>query len=485
MRETDEAETAAASAAPRGQINTLHSLRTQGRFKELFELGEALAEQYPADPFLRVVVGSARQRTGRPEEAIACFKEALAIRSDFALAHSNLCALLDKQNKDVELEDALSRARQQGLGDDSQILVLSAKLSSRKKDFKETLATLDRVRPEKLPSHIQKAYHELLGKTYDRLGQFDKAFEQFDLQNKIAKRDLYPRNINPMSSYYRTVHLTELWSSEVPLDCDSEHDEADEVSLAFLVGFPRSGTTLLDTILRGHPEVAVVEEHPMVNRMRAQLAQGATVEDANKKTIGRLTSSEVSELRATYLEELSLHVDSSDMGKLIVDKYPLNLRYAGLIHRVFPKAKFILALRHPCDCVLSCFMQNFNLNPAMANFLDLDQSARFYAAVMELWQVYRKALDFEVYTLRYEDLIHDLRGICVPLIEFLGLEWDDILLNYRETARSREYIRTPSYDQVIQPLYRQASGRWENYRKQMEPVLPVLEPWIKEFGYAD
>ena len=73
----------------------------------------------------------------------------------------------------------------------------------------------------------------------------------------------------------------------------------------------------------------------------------------------------------------------------------------------------------------------------------------------------------------------------MPLIEFLGLEWDDNLLNYQETARNRGWIDTPSYDQVTQPLYKQASGRWENYREQMQPVLPILEPLIKEFGYGD
>jgi hypothetical protein len=72
----------------------------------------------------------------------------------------------------------------------------------------------------------------------------------------------------------------------------------------------------------------------------------------------------------------------------------------------------------------------------------------------------------------------------MPLVEFLGLEWDDNLLNHRETAQKRDFIRTPSYDQVVQPLYDQASGRWQNYRKQMTPVLPLLEPWIREFGYS-
>ena len=161
----------------------------------------------------------------------------------------------------------------------------------------------------------------------------------------------------------------------------------------------------------------------------------------------------------------------------------MNITHVGSIHRVFPDAKFILALRHPCDCVLSCFMQTFKLNGAMMNFLSLEQSARLYAAVMELWTVYRQKLDLDVHVVKYEELVQDLEGTCRPLIRFLGLEWDDNLHNYQKTALERGSIHTPSYSQVVQPLYKRASGRWTNYREQMEPVLPVLQPWIEAFGY--
>ena len=188
-------------------------------------------------------------------------------------------------------------------------------------------------------------------------------------------------------------------------------------------------------------------------------------------------------LREAYFKELKMHLDQADDGKLIVDKFPLNIGYVGLIHRVFPDAKFILVLRHPCDCVLSCFMQSFKLNDAMMNFLSLEQSAKLYAAIMELWSVYRQKLNLDVHVVKYEDLVQDLEGTCKPLIRFLGLEWDDNLHNYQKTAMDRSWIKTPSYSQVVQPLYKQASGRWTNYRKQMEPVLPVLQPWIEAFGY--
>ena len=130
-------------------------------------------------------------------------------------------------------------------------------------------------------------------------------------------------------------------------------------------------------------------------------------------------------------------------------------------------------------------MQNFMLNDATANFLSLDQTAKLYSASMELWSTYTANLDLETFLVKYEDIIGDLRGTAEHLIEFLGLPWDDKVLEFQETAKSRGLIPTPSYAEVARPLYGQARGRWKNYSEQMKPVLPLLEPWIDEFGYRD
>jgi len=425
-------------------------------------------------------IGVALRSVGRFDEAIESYKTAVRLKPDHALAHRNLCSLFDKVNRAADFENAMHDARRAGLEDDPGILFLSAQLSSRKKNPKETLSFLERILPDDIPLGNQRAYFDLLGKTYEKLCLFDKAFVQFQRLNEIAQKLPLFKRCNPAADFDHAEQLTKLWSSGEKIDWSASSAEAEDVSIAFLVGFPRSGTTLLDTILLSHPGITVVEEKFMVSKMRRQFGRKASIEELNK-----LTSSDLKRLRQAYLDDLKKHVSSSDMRGLVIDKFPLNIRYAGLIHRVFPKAKFILALRHPCDCVLSCFAQNFELNDAMANFVTLDQSAKFYAAVMGLWRAYRNALSLDVGVVKYEDLIQDLRGTCMPLIAFLGLEWDDNLLNYQETAKDRGYINTPSYNQVTQPLYKQASGRWKNYREPMQEVLPILEPWIKEFGYGD
>jgi hypothetical protein len=216
----------------------------------------------------------------------------------------------------------------------------------------------------------------------------------------------------------------------------------------------------------------------MVARMKGLIGGAA---DCDR--LEAMTREEIRTLREAYFAELDKHLDDGDSGRTVIDKLPLNIISAGLIHRVFPDATFILAMRHPCDCVLSCYMQSFQLNDAMASFLDLESSATLYDRVMRLWSAYRNVLPLDVQEVRYEDLIDDLEATARPVLAFLGLEWNDALLDYRETALARGRINTPSYNQVTEKLHRQAAGRWENYRAQLDPVYPLLDSWAKTWGY--
>jgi hypothetical protein len=192
--------------------------------------------------------------------------------------------------------------------------------------------------------------------------------------------------------------------------------------------------------------------------------------------------SEVEGMRAQYFTEHGGW--AATWEGVFIDKLPLNIVHAGLITRVFPGAKFILALRHPCDVVLSCFLRRFDLNTAMVQFLDLEGAARFYDAVFSLWGRYTSVMKLDVHAIHYEDVVSDFRPTVASLLDFLGVPWNDAVLEYDRTAREKAHISTPSYHQVTQKIYTRASGRWLRYRKHMEPVLPILEPWVKKLGYS-
>jgi hypothetical protein len=155
------------------------------------------------------------------------------------------------------------------------------------------------------------------------------------------------------------------------------------------------------------------------------------------------------------------------------------------IHCLFPDARIIFAQRHPCDAVLSGFMQSFTLNDAMGCFLKIDTAADLYDAAMQVFTNSREVLPLSVHDLVYEQLVEEPEPTLRPLIEFLGLEWRPELLDHQRTASRRGVIDTPSYDQVSRPLSKTPSGRWKRYEQDLEPVLPVLLAWADRLGYRN
>ncbi len=423
-------------------------------------------------------LGNALSNTGQYEEAINHHKKAVQLKPDYAEAFSNLCEIYEKQHMLAELKSTIGRAREALPGDEPWLLYRTAQLASREKRLDDARNILESINLDSAQPRLKISCSELLAKTYDKLGLFSLAFDQFEITNQLTTEFFESPQASARNYMDKVLQLSESWSSATRVKWPSIQKLDRQASLAFLVGFPRSGTTLLDTILRSHPDVSVVEEMPMVKAMKDHLVDPATPE-----LLTGLSNDQVSELRQVYFNELHSCAELDGSHKLIIDKFQLNLMNVGLIHRIFPDARFILALRHPCDCVLSCFMQYFKVNEAMANFLNLQQSARLYDAVMNLWVHYNNALDLEVESLKYEDLVQDLQGTVEPILNFLDLEWDKNLLEYQKTALSRGRIKTPSYNQVTQGLYTQASGRWVNYKEQIEQVIPILEPWVEKNGY--
>ena len=171
-------------------------------------------------------------------------------------------------------------------------------------------------------------------------------------------------------------------------------------------------------------------------------------------------------------------------GKLLVDKNPLAMNMLPMIHRIFPDARIILALRHPCDVLLSCFMTNFKLNDAMSNFVRLDTAADLYDLSFGFFERAQQLFGMPVHRIHYENVVSNREDELRALLDFLSLEWDEDVLDHQATALGRGRIKTASYSQVAEPIYTRATGRWEQYREQLAPVLPILEPWVRKFGYS-
>ena len=251
-----------------------------------------------------------------------------------------------------------------------------------------------------------------------------------------------------------------------------------DLAPTFLIGFPRSGTTLLNTILNCHANIVVIEEKPLVKKLINSLER---LPKGGIEGLGSLKDNELEKIRKVYLD--SPELKNKNNSNIYIDKLPLNIIHVGEIVRIFPNSKFIFSLRHPCDCVLSCFMQNFVLNDAMANFLDLKDAAHLYDVVMKLWNQYISIFKINYHEVRYENLVENFEPTVRSVLNFLKLPWDSSVLQYTELAKKRKNIATPSYNQVIKPIYTHAEGRWKKYEKQISNIYPILDPWIKKFDY--
>jgi len=445
-------------------------LRLLSRSAETLATFDRLVALCPDNADILVQLGEEYSANQRPADAEPVFRQALTIDAKHRGAFARLALMLELMNRDAELPALLSQALAAGAEDDA-VNFIRVLLCRREKRFEDGLHIL-----EQLPRDIDPVRLSLLeGQFRDRLDDADGAFSAFVGMNEQGKLD--PSQPELRAGRFRSALredmaiVTPQWFAGWP----DFHPSDTRPSPAFLVGFPRSGTTLLDTMLMGHPDVQVLEERPTIEKVEDQLGRVGGLADLDERLL--------TQARDTYFAEVAKHVDYRP-GALLIDKSPLHMNKVPVIQRLFPDARFILALRHPCDVVLSCFITGFRLNNAMSNFLDLDTAAQLYDLSFAYWEKCRSVFPVKAHTIFYERMVEDSAAELRPLFDYLGLDWREEVLDHRRTATERGLISTASYAQVTEPIYRRATGRWTRYRAHLEPVLPVLRPWADRFGYT-
>ncbi len=425
-------------------------------------------------------LGSLQFGLDKPDEAERTYLRGLNINPSHIKTINTLAYLYEKMNR---LDDA-DRLVKRGLDLDPgnpNLQLRAAQLERRDGRIEDALARLTKVELSDMePGDVMDIHFEL-GMLFDRRNKPDKAFGHFIQANNCSRTNTETGDLAELRDLYR--NMIENFQVAFPQGEKNSNPlpVQEQTPLAFLVGFPRSGTTLLDQILNSHPNIATIEEQTYIESLFRELTEGP---DGYRERLADLSPERIGSLRSAYFDSVSANIPHR-AGQTIIDKYPLNIVYTGLIQRIFPEARFILAIRHPCDACLSCFMQNFKVNKAMANFFSLGEAVAFYTQVMGLWRQYRAAMALNFHIIRYEDVVDDMGGETAKLLDFLGLDWDDAVLDYRATAKSRIKINTPSYHQVTEPIYKRAKYRWQRYAKYFEPYLDELKPFIEDFGYSE
>ena len=253
-----------------------------------------------------------------------------------------------------------------------------------------------------------------------------------------------------------------------------------EQSPVFVVGFPRSGTTLLEQMLDAHPDFCAMDERAFIH----ELTEGMNFAgQPYPSALGDLTAMEADQLREVYASMVR-HVVPDLGSRRLVDKNPLNMLCLPMIARLFPEARIVLCLRHPCDVLLSCYMQPFRSPAFMVLCSSLERLARSYVRAFEHWFSQVEVFAPRVLEWRYESVVARFDEHVQRLGHFLEIEDASPMARFAEHARSKGYISTPSYAQVTQNIHRRAVHRWHAYREMFEPVLPILQPMLERLGYS-
>lgn len=452
-------------------LNELYvQYKREARHEEaLIAIEEAIARD-PDDPNLQFKFAIECGLVMRIAEAEKAFYKAISFDPQLVDAYLGLAIQYEHTNREDDFAPLIALGEANGL-DQGALAFLRALEHRRAGRFEEGLASLSLVPPDIEPERSAHIRATLL----DRLGRTEEAFAAFLETARLHEAD-------PSQPVVHAASLRDALRAEIQTlepkwvaSWSSDDPAPDRPDPVFLVGFPRSGTTLLDTILMGHPGTVVLEERPPLNHVDQALG--------GLPAIPLLDAKGIVDARRRYFDEVNT-LDTLEPTSLLIDKSPLFLSKVPLIQRLFPAARFILVLRHPCDVLLSCFMSNFRLNSAMSNFLRLEDAAEFYDLTFQHWERSRSLFPLNIHTIVYEKLVENVEQEVRPLFDFLGLEWHQDALDHRRTAKARGLVTTASYSQITEPIYRRAAGRWERYREHLAPILPTLQPWVEKFGYT-
>jgi tetratricopeptide (TPR) repeat protein len=462
-------------------VNTGLALHLLGRMDEARRHFEHAIRLDQLDPLAWCYLGILLHESHQPEQALEALQRAVALDPMEVQAWVEMAAVHEHAGRLDDAAAALERALHAEPSDAAALLEL-ARLRRREDRLDEALELLRRLSSRPLPTRLAHQYCFEAGIALDRAGRHAEAFEAYQQGNRLQAASVRRRSIDPQA-FERSCSALEKWlQAGAPGARPQDSDPRDDLGadLCFLVGFQRSGTTLLETMLDAHPAIASMDERPTLEQVIHALRAGP---QGYPGALEKLDGAVLARLRQLYRAEAQRHLGGREAA-LIVDKLPMRFMHAGLIHRLFPGARILFALRHPCDVVLSNFMQDFAPNEFSIHLDTVQDCAAMYVRTMSLWRRMEQLLPLNLQYTRYEALVADPEAELAAVCAFLGIEPVAAMFDAAARREGRAPVRTPSYHQVAEPLYQRAAGRWVNYRVQLAPCLETLRPFAEHLGYG-
>ena len=332
---------------------------------------------------------------------------------------------------------------------------LQALVFFEKKEYFAAISILTETFIDSYFNNVQaRTLYHARGKCLDATGNYSAAHAAFASMNSLAPHSNDSPDFTDFAAEYSKVDLMDL-------PAYSPVDSLQYVPV-FMVGFPRSGTTLLESLLDTQKNIRILSERSNIAFITNSV--NGKFRKSYPGDLPNLTEQEISRVREEYFKFNAEFLSKDENSPITVDKMPLNILHIPFLNMLFPSAKFIFSLRHPVDVCLSCFQQNFSINQEMRYFTDLERCFIRYRDVMESFERIRSKLDLCIHTVRYEELVNDANGVGSRLFDFLGLDEYEIYKDLHLRNRNKCII-SPSASQVCEPLYDTSCNRWRNYEE--------------------
>jgi Flp pilus assembly protein TadD len=425
-------------------------------------------------------IGAVLLNLGDTERAATALERALADPSPSPDALVQLVLAFERMNRIERAAELLARLEAMpGFDRGGEFPLAQARVAQRQGRHEDAVAAF-RALADGCAEARDRHFHLFpIARSLDALGRYDEAFAVLEAAH--ASQVAWIEGHQPEVAARRsdTMRVTRF-------GCDAEDvarwDHAGapsrEASPVFIVAFPRSGTTLLEQVLDAHPRLRSMDEQPYLQEALARLNRPPA---SYPSAMASLTPTELDEARAHYWSLVAQRVRLQP-GEQLIDKNPLNILRLPAIARLFPHARIVLAIRHPCDVLLSCYMQHFRAEFAW-HCRDLPTLALAYRRTIDYWYAQAALLAPAVHEIRYETLVREFEPEVRRLASFLDLPWSDALLEPGAHAQRKGFISTPSYAQVLAPVHDRSIERWRRYAGYFSPVLEELAPAFERWGY--
>ena len=457
--------------------NAATALLSLGRASEAKPLCLQILAKEPNDIDARMNLAAAHIGEHDIHAAIVILREGLEIQPHNIKVLVQLASALELVN---QLDEALAiieqvEAVQPGI---ARVSLLAGLIARRQGSLDVAEQRLKAAMAQGLSEKEQIEALNQLGLTLDAMGKAEEAFAAFEHSNKDMIHVVGEKKANGTAFLRDVATIKDFFTAEKFAELGEAFATDDDFEPIFFVGFPRSGTTLMEQVLKAHPRLITTDERSPLYAVIREIHGSAS---GYPQGLENLTGDDLVRLRQ-YFRDFCLANIGELNGKQLVDKLPLNIVNLALAKLLFPQAKIIVALRDPRDACLSCFMQKFELNEAMANFLELRTTGLAYQAVMGLWLHYRTILADSWLEYRYESLVENFDETVSQVLDFMGIGWHEDINDYRLAAKQR-VISTPSYRDVTAPVDNHAVARWRRYEQDLAPIFPLLEPFVEIFAY--